>query len=117
MRDERKEFKIRLTEEEWEEVRRGLFERKKKQQEAGHAALFAWLRGSVLNSEQAAPHPASAKQAAPPGRNAEWHRLLDIILEQGTPEDVTGIQANLRWGANAVEGRHSAPFRRKKKAG
>lgn len=114
MRDERKEFKVRLTEEEWEEVRKALFDRKIKQQAAGHAALFAWIRSAppVPNPEQPSP-PVPIPKQPPRDKHAEWHELLDAILDHGTTEDVVGIQANLRWGAEAVRRRRDPPPRRK----
>lgn len=52
-----------------------------------------------------------ARDAKPSPRNAEWHALLDTILDHGSKEDVTGIQANLRWGAEAVQRRKPAKSR------
>lgn len=57
----------------------------------------------VLELLRAASSATAQPTASPPPRHAEWHRLLDIILDHGTPRDVTGIQANLEWGATAVE--------------
>jgi hypothetical protein len=36
---------------------------------------------------------------------AEWHKLLDIILDHGDEDDVTGIQRNLIWGSRDVKKR------------
>ena len=68
--------------------------------------------------EQWLGSPPVVTTASPSGfassRHAEWHRLLDIILDHGTQEDVIGIQANLKWGAGAVEGRAASSGRRRK---
>ncbi len=72
--------------------------------------------GSVPKLEQPPAQTGKTKQpTAASSRHAEWHRLLDIILDHGTPEDVIGIQANLKWGAGAVEGRDLSAGRRRKK--
>lgn len=114
MSDPRKEFKIRLTEDEWEEVRRVLFERKKKQQEAGHAALFAWVRNTLLSDGAAADLVLNSPKLPNreptylyPEENRIWHDRLEVILDD--PKQRNGIEWNLCWGYNNITGQNVMP--------
>lgn len=74
-----------------------------------HPELLDRLYDAARNSKL----PVAAPAPAPMGtKHAKWHAMLDDILRDGTPEDVTGIQANLRWGAESVAKNRPATRRR-----
>lgn len=69
-------------------------------------ALRIWLAGEKHPPTEARPgHSVSGR------RHAEWHTMLDTILDHGGPDDIIGIQANLRWGAESVSKRRPHPKR------
>ena len=79
---------------------------------AGELGLFVtdlvdemWRR----YEESLLPAPKAEQSKTVARRHTEWHALLDTILDHGTKEDIVGIQANLRWGAESVSKRHPQP--------
>jgi hypothetical protein len=80
--------------------------------EATIQAFQQWL------SKVSKPQPEAPEQPAPtplPHRHAEYHAMLDVILDHGQEADVTGIQANLRWGSESVQ-RRRKPVEHHRKA-
>ncbi len=99
---------VRVTEDEKQQIDLALAARRTKAQPVLKALLDRWLEDPGVTAGSP-PAPSAAT-----GRHAEYHAMLDEILDHGTEADVIGIQANLRWGSESV--RRASPSGRRRKA-
>ena len=91
---------VRVHPELMEQVKYALVKRHVTFQKAVDEGLRLWLEPRGSSREVAQPQARS--------KHAEWHSMLELILEHGTDRDVIGIQQNLHWAAASIKSLRAA---------